>query len=239
MRPYYERGGIVIYHGDCREVLPSLQEVDTLLTDPPYGIVEELGEQNRLDGSRKLQWEWDGAGAHEVIAKGLTLAVELTRENAFAFCGYDTAEIPRDSFRAAGFSVRPWVWVKLCPPPPMPGNRWPSAFELACFGYRSGAFFGDERTNRRNVMMADALRAGNAERLGHPTQKPLSVMLHLVASLCRPEGTILDPFMGSGTTLHAAKELGRKAIGIELEERYCEIAAKRLAQDVLDFGEAC
>jgi len=77
--------------------------------------------------------------------------------------------------------------------------------------------------------------APETERLGHPTQKPLSMMSFMVRISCRIGGTVLDPFMGSGTTLRAAKDLGRKAIGIELDERYCEIAAKRMAQEVFAF----
>jgi len=73
------------------------------------------------------------------------------------------------------------------------------------------------------------------KRLGHPTQKPLKMMRDIIEISCEKEGTILDPFMGSGTTLRAAKDLGRKAIGIEIEEKYCEIAVKRLQQEVLTF----
>jgi len=76
-----------------------------------------------------------------------------------------------------------------------------------------------------------SIGATNAERVGHPTQKPLRVMLWCLSLM--PPGTVLDPFMGSGTTLRAAKDLGRRAIGIEIEERYCEIAAQRLSQEVL------
>jgi site-specific DNA-methyltransferase (adenine-specific) len=76
------------------------------------------------------------------------------------------------------------------------------------------------------------------DRLGHSTQKPLALMDHMVGTMTRRDDTVLDPFMGSGTTLRAAKDLGRKAIGIEMEERYCEIAAERMGQEVLDLGAA-
>jgi len=76
-----------------------------------------------------------------------------------------------------------------------------------------------------------------AERCGHPTQKPRGIISYMVRLSCRPNGLVLDPFMGSGTTLRAAKDLGRRAIGIEIEERYCEMAAKRLQQEVLKFEE--
>lgn len=216
--------------GDCLEILPTLGKVDAVVTDPPYGIVAEFGEQNRLDGSRKLQFAWDGAGVHDTIRAALELSVAVLKRpgNAFAFAGFDTLEIPRDVFRAAGLTPKPWAWVKQCPPPPMPGNRWPSAFEVACLGYDGGAHFGDKDTSRRNVMTADALRAGNVERAGHPTQKPVVVMMHLVKSLVATGTTALDPFMGSGTTGVACVKLGRKFIGIEIDEGYFDIACERI-----------
>jgi len=113
---------------------------------------------------------------------------------------------------------RGWlVWTKPDSPPSM--------------GSVEMAWLSEDRTAKH---IQHSISATNKERLGHPTQKPLRVMRWCIGF--SPLGTILDPFMGSGTTLRAAKDLGRKAIGIEIEERYCEIAAKRLAQEVLDFG---
>jgi len=120
--PYYEEQGITIYHGDCREILPTLEPVDLVLTDPPYGIFKK-------------------------------------QDNGMMF-----------------------------------GKRGMQAI--------------------------------------HPTQKPIALM-HWCLSLADNPQTILDPFMGSGTTLRAAKDLGRKAIGIEINEQYCEIAVNRLRQEVL------
>lgn len=223
-------GNAVLYLCDCRDILPTLPKVDAVITDPPYGIVAKFGEQNRLDGSRKLQWDWDGEGTHDAIREALTLGLErLSRPgNAFAFAGFDTVEFAREIFRSAGMTPKPWAWVKKCPPPPMPGNRWPSAFEVACLGYDAGAYFGDHDTSRRNVMVDDALRAGNSERSGHPTQKPLKMMTHLVASLCRPNGVVLDQFMGSASTGVAALNLGRSFIGIEREPKYFDVACRRI-----------
>lgn len=225
-------GNATLYLGDCIDILPTIAQVDAVITDPPYGIVHNFGTQKRLDGIRALQWDWDGDETHGVIRKALQLSIAVLKRpgNAFAFAGYDTLEISREVFREAGMVPKPWAWVKQCPPPPMPGNRWPSAFEVATLGYDTGAYFGDENTSRRNVMVADALRAGNSQRSGHPTQKPLAVMNHLVVSLAAPGALVLDCFMGSGTTGVSSVQSGRRFVGIERDPAYFEIACRRIEQ---------
>lgn len=215
-------------------ILPTLDKVDAIIVDPPYGIVQSFGIQKGPSGSRTMQFDWDGAGVHTIIREALKASMELLKRpgNAFAFSGFDTLEISRDIFRSYGMTPKPWAWVKSYPPPAMKGNRWPSAFEIACHGFDPGSYFSDVNPSRRNVMVADSLRAGNSEKAGHPTQKPLSVMYHLVSSLVAPGTYVLDPFMGSGTTGVAAIHLGRKFIGIEKDERYFEIACRRIEQAV-------
>jgi DNA modification methylase len=109
-----------------------------------------------------------------------------------------------------------------------PDNLDQSTCELAWTNFVHGV-------RRFRFMWNGMLRASN-EELCHPTQKPIALIRWILGLRWTPTGTILDPYMGSGTTLRAAKDLGRKAIGIEIEERYCEIAAKRLAQQVLPLG---
>ena len=126
-----------------------------------------------------------------------------------------------------------YALVKSAPAPtPRPG--FASAVELAVVS-RVGKpkWHGSGYVPNRWVGLTPN-RAGTD--MGHPTEKPSEPLLALVGALCSADGMVLDPFAGSGTTLRAAKDLNRKAIGVELEERYCEVIAKRLAQDVLDVG---
>lgn len=127
-----------------------------------------------------------------------------------------------DAIEYAGFQVRAMVvWAK---PKNGIGRPWLNCHELIAFGMRGAA--SKDRPGTANVI--DCARSGNKQ---HPTEKPLALMQKIVGNLA--DGIIVDPFMGGGTTLVAAQSLGRKAIGIELEERYCEIAARRLDQEVL------
>jgi len=240
-QPCVCKDGCTIYHADCRDILPLLEEgsVDVVYADPPYGIVNQFGSQNRLDGNRRLQFEWDTQVIVDDVRSGLTSAFRLCRPTAscFVWVGFDSAERYAEPARRAGFVVKPAAWVKACPPPACPGNWWPSAFELAYYGYRKSPWFCDENTKRRNVWVADSYRYGQPGKCDHPTQKPLGIIRKHIAAMVPPDGLCIDPFMGSGTTLRAAKDLGRRCIGIEIEEKYCQTAVERLRQGVLPFGE--
>jgi DNA modification methylase len=209
MKPYYEHAGITIYHGDCREILPSLPKCDLLLTDPPYGINRAgMRASTSAHGGRKAyealsNWD-DSAPDGETFA----LLFNSAREYVIWGANYFPQNLPP--------SMGWFVWDK--------GQRIAqSDGELACTS-RTGAL-------RIFELNRVALMLDGAE---HPTQKPLALFKWCMAFFPDAQ-TILDPFMGSGTTLVAAKNLGRKAIGIEIEEKYCEIAAKRLSQEVFDF----
>lgn len=195
MSPYYQDSAVTIYHGDCRDVLPSITPVDCVLTDPPYGIYDCGGKWGA-----KAQLTWDREPVDfmaGVLAMGRTSII----------WGGNYYVLPPS---------RGWlVWRKP--------DRVPSASDCEL------AWTSLDMNTR---IFAWTIAATNAERVGHPTQKPLAVM-HWSLGFVPDAQTILDPFMGSGTTLRAAKDLGRKAIGIEIEERYCEIAARRMAQEVL------
>ena len=235
--PYYSDDSVTIYHGDCREVLPLIPAVDLVLTDPPYSLSVASDHENKKGmGTRRLNFfpgdtEWDSM-TDGVVGR---IALAAPHANAiYVWCGHRQFGPLVERLESQGFSTRFLVWRKACPVPAPPGVGWDSAAELCVYGFRSGrSWLPPTGTKVPNVIDADSYRHGQPGKVDHPTQKPLPTATLPISYSCVEGGTVLDPFMGSGTTLRAAKDLGRKAIGIELEERYCEIAAKRCAQEVL------
>lgn len=248
MTPYYEQDGITIYHGDCREVLPQIEAfADLVLTDPPYAVsqpgVRHVGRPGK--GTRNLDFftgDGDWRTMTRLVIEALALSLDRlsTDGSIYAYVGHRQFGPLVDLLEVRGFNTRFLVWAKECPSPPPPGAGWPSGAELCVYGWRPGRIWNHRGTNtpRSNVLTADSYRYGQPGKVDHPTQKPPHVVVPLVRASSRPNSLILDPFMGSGTIVRAAKDLGRRAIGIEIEERYCEIAARRLAQQVLPFEEA-
>jgi site-specific DNA-methyltransferase (adenine-specific) len=218
MKPYYDDGrGIVIYHGDCREILPSLPKVDLVLTDPPYG------EVNQEDSGLRCL---DKGSADEIKGGELEAILSIDSDCFYVWCGTEQVSLLRAGFVARAFSTRLGIWEKTNPSPMNGQFIWLSGLEACVFAKRNGAPF--------NEFCKSAIWKGPTESVTeHPTEKPIWLFHKLILASSNQSQTILDPFMGSGTTLRAAKDLGRKAIGIEIEERYCEIAARRLQQEVL------
>jgi len=239
LEPYYQHDGQTIYHGDCREILPELEPVDLVLADPPYSI-SGGGVHKNLPGkgSRKLDFfdcdfDWERMTATVVESIGMCLELAPT---IFCFCGHRQFGGIVDLLERKGFKTRPFGWEKMCPIPSPPHTGFDSAFELAVVGTVAGRIWnplpGDKAPN---LLRYDSYRHGNSKKVNHPTQKPTALCAKLITWMSSDVGVVLDPFMGSGTTLVAAKLEGRQAIGIELEEKYCEIAANRLRQGVLQF----
>jgi len=211
VKPYYQDDAVTIYHGDCREILPSLS-ADLLVTDPPYGIGESAKKNNSRGGLAKpTDYGTDDWDKKTRVAE-VSLAIQRASK-AIVFGG-NYYDLPPTNC---------WlVWDKEN------GDNDFADCELAWTNFKSAVRLFRYR-------WAGMLQGNMAkkEKREHPTQKPLPLMLWCVEKYSEAGQTILDPFMGSGTTLRAAKDLGRKAIGIELEEKYCEIAAKRMSQEVL------
>jgi DNA modification methylase len=104
--------------------------------------------------------------------------------------------------------------------------------QMAVYGYKSGAYFGDDNPKRSNVFVADAYRFGQPDKTGHPTQTPLILMERFVRAMALPGMTVLDPFLGSGTTLVACAKHGRRGIGIEINPEWFDMACRRVEEAV-------
>jgi len=206
--PYYADDAVTLYLGDCLEVDAWLQ-ADVLVTDPPYGMAHVSGWKRRPI-----------AGDRTVHARDAALA-RWGERPALVFGRWTEP-------RPEGVRAR-LVWDK---------GEWPGMGDLSFpWGPSDEEVYviGSGWSGKREGTVVRVNRLGGAASVDHPTPKPVSLMERLLVKC--PPGVIADPFAGSGSTLVAAKTLGRKAIGVELDERYCEVIAKRLAQDVLDFGE--
>lgn len=230
MTPYYDEGGITIYHGDCLEILPKLSGLDLILTSPPYNLGQTGGtEWTRLDDGYGIhddamshpdyvKWQrrvldecWyalSDTGAiyyqHKPRVKDLGVLLPTDLHNSLPLRQIVTWD------RGSGFMRQFTCYV--------PRYEWILIFAKDAF-----------RILTRDV--DDLWRITPTADRDHPASFPIA--LARKAIITTPAQLVCDPFMGSGTTLRAAKDLGRRAIGIEIEERYCEIAARRLAQEVL------
>jgi len=219
MKPYYQDSAVTIYHGDCREILPTLPRVDLVLTDPPYEV--HAGKGGGAFGQREslvmTGGFTDGGCDYEFLSRF---------DNWFCFCSRQQL---RDLLSAASnrsrFNLLTW-----CKPNPVPtcNNKYLPDVEYVVHGFEKGRLFGGIRIKSSFIVHPCGKKVTK-----HPNEKPLPVIRKLLHLGSLPGELVLDPFMGSGTTLLAAKENGRKAIGIELEEKWCEIAARRMSQEVL------
>jgi DNA modification methylase len=236
VKPYYSDDLVTIYHGDARELLPDM-DVDgptVWVTDPPYssGGFQEAGKstgslsnygQNRRDGARIY------LSADTLSTRGYTLLMrDVLRHSRQAseiavFTDWRMWINTADALEYAGWMLRSMiVWSK--------GNNgigrpWRSQHELIAFGMRQAA---DKDRVAKHGNVIQCARSGN---LHHPTEKPVELLAKVIDNML--PATVIDPFVGSGSTLVAAKMLGRKAIGIDAEEQWCEAAAARLSQDTL------
>lgn len=224
MKPYYADDLVTLYHGDCRDFDLAALAADVLVTDPPYGV------------------SWDTRGSRGKYAVRTSLGMDLP-----AIVGDDVPfdpefllrlGIPTALFGAQHYSDRlpaspAWVvWDKRVG---MNSNDqsdcdmvWTNVggrARMIRYQFNGGLALAKE----------NGIRPGSGRPVGlHPTQKPVAVMRQLIEWM--PPGLVLDPFMGSGSTIVAAKSLGRRSIGIELHEPYCESAARRCSQEVLGLG---
>lgn len=219
--PFYQDDFVTIYNCDCREIIDSLAPFEIVVTDPPYGMEYHSGRYKYGNPHHKLVG--DAAYPVDVVSKLLR-----ARRAVYLFCRWDNlAELPRPTSCI--------VWAK---------NNW-SAGDLehaygrmweACLFYPGSEHQFTKRP--ADVIYCDRIPPA---KLSHPTEKPTNLLSQLIG--CNIGGSVFDPFMGCGSTLVAAKRLGRKAIGIEIERDYCERAVERLSQcelwGALESMEVC
>lgn len=236
--PYYQDSAVTIYHGDCREILPELPKVDLLLTDPPY--LHMVGGTKHISrGVADIRSESTTVSSvGDIKPLNWTPLIKVSL-GGFVFCSFHflcemQAALP-------GKIINLLTWHKRNAPNPVQNVPKYTTEHIWAFQIAPGLNWRALNTSMFDIPNLTAGCVSTGERItnklgkvAHPTQKPLN----LIRQLLNVGGiTILDPFMGSGTTLRAAKDLGRKAIGIEIEEKYCEIAARRMSQEVLQFEE--
>lgn len=249
MKPAYNEDGIMIYHGDCREVLASIElPVDVVVTDPPYG-------------ETSLAWdvpadEWIGEVATDQIWCFGSMRTWLRVGPTFAQHGWKHAqeviwekhngsnfhadrfkrvhEIPVHFYRGAwaDLYVEPQVTLDAAERTVVKREKGKPTHHL---GARGDVTYKSEDGGPRLMRSVIRVRSEHG-RAVHPTQKPTGILRPLIGYSCPPRGEVLDPFMGSGSTLIAARELGRRAVGIETNEAYVEAAIARLAQAPLPVG---
>lgn len=233
--------GIILYHGDCREILPTLGKVDHVISDPPYEdeLHKAIGRIRRNDGREMIQdFGFDGINADRaLIAK---LSVDAAAGWVILFTLAEGVRAWRDNLQSAGAK---WdttlAWVKPDASPRFNGQGAARGFENAVTCWAGKGYRNWNAGGKRGVYT----HCVNVGRYGaHPTEKPVPLMRELLADFTNPNQTILDPFMGSGTTGVAAVMLGRKFIGIEIEEKYFDIACRRISDELrqvrIDIFEA-
>lgn len=209
--PYYQDDAVTIYHADCRNILPELPKVDLVLTDPPYGIGIDYG---------------DGCNDNEDLVSqvvGLMPLIRSKGRRVALTCGVKNIWLyPRPDWvmawvSNAGTGCSPWGFC--CWQPILIYGKDPYLASMS--GSLPDIFTSNETTKEKR----------------HPCAKPINLWQKVLHRCSQADSdTVLDPFLGSGTTAVAAKKLGRKCIGIEIEERYCEIAANRCRQMVMELG---
>lgn len=230
--PVYDHDGITLYHGDCTAILPwlSARSVDHLITDPPYPphvhANGRRGDATSISAARDLEFVPLTDDVRRLVASE---AARLVRRWSIVFCALESIQPWITTLAVYGLPhVRTGIWVKLGAAPQFTGDRPANGAEGLVIAHPRGR----SRWNGGGRPAVWQYPVVNHGRL-HPAEKPLRLMYDLVQQFTEPTDLILDPFAGSGTTLRAALDLGRRAVGIELDAEHCATAIDRLRQRVL------
>ncbi len=229
IKPYYQDNYATIYHGNCLEIMPGLEPIGSLVTDPPFAYAGGLSTgTSSVVSDQFFKFWWRGVCEH--------LAKILKRDaSGFIWCDWKTAKSIAEGFEPKEqtydyFRISQMLYHYR----EMPGQGQPFRSSVDMIAYLRGPKHKDPPiANTTHNFISSYWYYG--KHPNHPAEKSPKIAAKLIKWCSKEDDIILDPFMGSGTTLVAAKQLNRKAIGIEIEERWCEGAAKRLAQDPLNF----
>lgn len=220
MTPYYQDDWVTIYHGDCREILPALDvvcdpEYDALITDPPFNVGKDYGASSDDLADDEYESLLSSVAAFSEVQAWITPTNRLSLFSALLGDAYPVV------VRRGAHGPKRWGWFDQFDMILVRGkpNRYTSNLWEGIRLKGEGYFFREET-------------------FGHPGYTPQPVMARLIALLSKPQGIVVDPFAGTGTTLREAKAQGRFAVGIELDERWCDVAARRCAQEVLPLEVA-
>ncbi|MBA3833678.1 MAG: site-specific DNA-methyltransferase [Chthoniobacterales bacterium] len=224
LTPYYQDALCTIYHGDCNDVLPKLKKIDLVIADPPYGVQYRSNHRqskfNFIAGDDTYPSEWLD-GVNKIVERG----------TIYLFCNEASlGDAQRALAKHKWSSNRLLIWDKQST---SGGNlaNYGQRTEYVCYGTK---MFAPKLNGSRDGNLISIPRV-RPQDLTHPAEKPYLLMAYLVMKSTNPGEVVCDPFCGSGVVLKAAKDLGRPAVGIELEEHYCEIAARRLSQESFNF----
>lgn len=229
--------------GDCLVAMKDIPDgaVDLVVTDPPYGISMKGVTHHRQPGKGSRRYDFfPGDDNFEgtllnLVLPSLKECLRVVKKTGSIYSWVSHRQLGAvvQLFENHELKTRPLIWRKLVVPPAPPYTGWSNGFELCVYAWPQGRTWNQEKAVMANVFDADSYRHGNPNKNGHPTQKPVSVISPLIRASSAPGDIVFDCFLGSGTTAVAAKQLGRKYIGIEINPDYCKIAEQRLAQEEL------
>lgn len=228
-RTYYADDFVTLYHGDCLEIAADLPQADALILDPPFFMPAQhyaaRSEWARSWGDTAILTRW-WAGALDTLLPKLR-----GTGSCFVFCDDESYPVfyPGLYVRFPGVSALVWNKGRIGM-----GAPWRHAHEFILHARRTDAKW---RGSKGETDVLDFTPTPSASRF-HPVDKPDALISKLIAVTTDPGDLVVDPFAGGGSTLTAARALGRRAIGIEHDEAYCEVIARRLSQNILDLGGA-
>lgn len=231
MSIYFQDDSVTLYHGDSFKVMASMadESVDCVITDPPYTNYVHKNAKSNRSGNGISEINFDSFTDDMLLTAFVELG-RLTKGWVVSTLDHRHA-LPMEQNPPQGLELkRIGVWVKTNPMPQISSDRPAHGWESIAYLFKSGqkSWWNGGGSHGNYV-------SNLATPTGHPTPKPVKMFSSFVERFSNPGDLIFDPFAGGGTTLVAARNLGRRAIGVELDEKYCEIIAKRLQQQTFDF----